>query len=222
MTDAQLEKLLGAISGLKSSGFHWEAVVPVFFSAFFGVCTAFGLEYLKRRRDRAAHATYLAVRVSCIFDQFIIDCDQYVSDAGNDGAYTPHIPRPILAAFPSDLDWKSIPTLLAYQILTFPNDIKAADDSIAFYSEVIAGPPDYSEAVEEKEYRYALLGLEAEKLANKLRSSFAVPKRDDGDRNLVGRLCKSRDEIEAARSKAQADNAALFTSEAFDTARLAK
>jgi len=219
MTDTQLEKLMSAITALKSSGFHWEAVVPVFFSALLAMCVGIWLEYFKSYRDRARHAKYLAVRVTCIFDQFITGCDHFVSDAGNDGEYISRIPKPTLATFPSDLDWKSIPTLLTYEILTFPNAIKAADDSITFYGEVNAGPPDYSEAVEEQEYRYALLGLQAEKLANKLRGSFAVPKRDDGDGNLVERLCKSRDKIEGARREAQAANAAFFNGAPFAPTR---
>ena len=62
-----------------------------------------------------------------------------------------------------------------YKILAFPNEILSANNSITFVGNMIATPPDYEEADEERCYQYASLELTAFNLASKLRKNYALP-----------------------------------------------
>lgn len=166
-----------------------------------GVASSWVKDWLFGRKERSRHAAYLAVRVVCILDEFISGCFDVVCSAGNGDLPLPKVHNPKFPAFPDDLDWKAISPELMYQILTLPTQIKAADSRIEFIDYVVAGPPDYEEAVEEREYQYALLGLKAEHLANRLRDEYTIPRRDDGDWNRIERFRKTQADIEAARRK---------------------
>jgi len=53
LSDAQLQKILASIDGLKhSGGFHWETAIPVFLSASLGMCVGILFESYKRWPDR--------------------------------------------------------------------------------------------------------------------------------------------------------------------------
>jgi hypothetical protein len=53
LTDAQLQRILGAISALNTTaGIHRETVVPVFLSALLAMCVGIALEYFKDYRNR--------------------------------------------------------------------------------------------------------------------------------------------------------------------------
>jgi hypothetical protein len=61
LSDAQIEKILVAIDGLKhSSGIPWQTVIPVFLSSFLGMCVGILLElfrrWLERRKSEAKRA----------------------------------------------------------------------------------------------------------------------------------------------------------------------
>jgi hypothetical protein len=53
LSDAQFEKILVAIDGLKhSSGIEWQTVIPVFLSSFLGMCVGILLELFRRWLER--------------------------------------------------------------------------------------------------------------------------------------------------------------------------
>jgi hypothetical protein len=197
-----------------TDGALW-GVVGTVIGTILGAVLSLGKDWLNQRGERKRHSVYLAVRITCILDTFIAGCVDVVYGAGNGDSHLPEVHNPQFPAFPDDLDWKAITPELMYQILAFPNEIKTADSSISFVNCVIAWPPDYDEAVDERKYQYALLGLKAERLANKLRKTYAIPWRDDGDRNPDACFQKSKGDIEAARGKRDATSAALVLGDAF-------
>lgn len=137
------------------------------------------------RRARASSANYLAIRVVCILDQYIRNCATVVGDDGTDmgqrdqeGCLQVQVPLPDPPSFPTDIDWKSIDSILAYRLLSLPNDIRSADDLIEGANN-IALPPDFDELFEEREKQYSALGLKVNKLAEELRARYQVPSRQE-------------------------------------------
>jgi hypothetical protein len=52
-SDAQFQKVLAFLESMKpNNGIHWETVIPVFLSAFLGMCVAIAIEHYKARRER--------------------------------------------------------------------------------------------------------------------------------------------------------------------------
>lgn len=64
-----------------------------------------------------------------------------------------------------------------YQLLSLPNEAWEAEKAIQNVVEFEAGPPDYEEYFEERQLRYALLGLKAHELASQLRRKYKIPAR---------------------------------------------
>ena len=187
-----------------------SAAIFTLLGTILGAALTWGKDWWLGRNERSRHAAYLAVRVICILDEFMSGCSDVVSGAGNEDLPLPNVHNPTFPPFPDDLDWKTISPALMYQILKFPTEIKAADSRIDFIGDVVASLPDYSEAVEERQYQYALLGLKADDLANRLRATYDIPKRDDSGWNPVEQFRKMQADIEAGRRKHDADSAALF------------
>jgi hypothetical protein len=179
------------------------SVIGAVVGAAIAAGSAFGKDWLFGRKERSRHAVYLAVRVVCTLDEFIFGCSEVVSTLWNDpNAPLPKVHTPKFPGFQDDLDWKSISPDLMYEIISFPNDIKAADNTVEFVDYVISGPPNYEETAEERQYQYALLGLKAGKLADRLRNEYAIPRRNR-DWKPADHFQRARAEIEARRSGSQ-------------------
>ena len=141
-------------------------------------------EALIRKRTRTEHATYLAVRVICILDQYVDKCVAIVGDDGYEnrqGHYHPVERLPVAPDFPADLDWRSIDSDLMYRILTFPNSVRIENSNIHWVGDVVAGPPYYEEAFEARQKGYAKLGLEAIEIVEELRQLFKLPEANRPD-----------------------------------------
>lgn len=144
-------------------------------------------EALIRKRKRQEQATYLAVRVICILDEYVDRCVAVVGDDGSvegrgshraeDGQeyYRPVERLPVAPDFPVDLDWRSIDSGLMYRILTFPNSVREVNDNIQWVSNEFAWPPYYEEVFEARHMGYAKLGLEAIEIIQELRRLFGLP-----------------------------------------------
>lgn len=144
-------------------------------------------EVLIRKRTRLEHATYLAVRIICILDEYVDKCVAVVGDDGSvmgqashqdeDGSehYRPVVPLPTAPEFPSDLDWKSINSTLMYRILTLPNSVRSTNNRIEWASDEEAWPPYYEEVFDSRQKGYAKLGLEAIDIIEHLRSTYKLP-----------------------------------------------
>jgi hypothetical protein len=100
-----------------------------------------------------------------------------------------------------DVEWKSLPAHLMYEVLDFPYKAELAGDSVSAAFEYAATPPDLSEGFEERQLQYACLGLSALKLAAKLRGYVGLAPRDIGEWNPAEYMEKHRADIEAQRKE---------------------
>ena len=189
-----------------------------------GLLVSWIKDSLQRRRLRNEHATYLAVRVICILDEYTDKCVKVAQDNGTvmgqaaerdeNGFeyYIPQVPLPAAPSFPDDVDWKSLDSNLMYRILAFPNLVRSTNDSIDFVAQEIASPPDYDELFEARWDGYANLGLKAIELIGLLRAKYGLPKENPNewnpDWNPKEYLEKKKRDIEVRRAR----NTALFVS----------
>ena len=132
----------------------------------------------KSRKD----LEYLAIRISCMLDTFVSGCSDVAADDGlHQGQYGPDGCRDIQVTPPSfepigvDVEWKSLPTALMYEVLNFPNLVEAANHRISGVFEYAASAPDYEDGFEERQLQYADLGLKASALSAKLRKTGGMP-----------------------------------------------
>jgi hypothetical protein len=180
-------------------------------------------DWLERKKLRNQQATYLAVRVICILDEYTDGCVKVVQDDGtimgqaaerDDNGFEHYVPQvsvPAAPKFPDDVDWKSLDSSLMYQILAFPNLVRSTNDSIDHASDN-AFPPDYDELFEARWEGYASLGLKAIELAGLLRAKYDLPKENPSewnpDWNPKEYFEKKKRDIADRRAK----NSALFIS----------
>lgn len=161
-------------------------------------------EWLASSADSRKHAKYLAVRVVITLDRFVDQCavvsldDGYLEGNRDEATATTEAPSPI--SFPEDVDWRSIDHQLAYDLLSLDNKLHDAQQAINAAADY-ASPPDYDAYYEMRRYRYALLGLEAARLARILRDTHDLPRRAFGEWNPESKLEETRKEIEAEREK---------------------
>lgn len=135
-------------------------------------------EYRRRRKD----FVYLAIRVVSIFDHFVAGCIEVCRDDGlfqgqrdEHGCKVPQADTPKLELSAIDVDWKSLPSSLMYEILNFPSIVDSANSYISSIVDFVAGPPDYEEYFDGRAEKYSELGLHAMELSKKLRKSCDLP-----------------------------------------------
>lgn len=128
------------------------------------------------------NAKYLAIRVVCILDKFIVDCAEVVKDDGlsfgqrtNEGYLSPQVKSPGPPIFPNDVDWTSIDQDLMYKLLSLPSEAEAGDRVIN-HSNEIASPPDFEDWFQERIFHYSRFGLVAYKLIDELCKKYGIKK----------------------------------------------
>jgi hypothetical protein len=175
-------------------------------------------ELYAESRSKRKEAEYLAIRMVCIFESFMEGCASVVGDDGTyhgqtdaDGFSRVQVTPPQLDVNLSDVNWKSLPPELMYEILYFPNHIKDADSFIDSTFEYAANPPDYSEGFEERQYQYSKLGIMASELTAKLRDKYKIPKKHISSWNIVEYMITERDKIKQLRLKREAEHKAMLT-----------
>ena len=104
------------------------------------------------RRDRGKKARYLAVRVVCILDDFIDECQAVKLNADHNlglgideirlGLVDFSVPMPNRLILPDDLDWTSIETIIAYDIFSFINKVAIYDRDVQSIHAGIDDPDD--------------------------------------------------------------------------------
>ena len=159
-----------------------------------------------QRRERAANARYLAIRVVCALDKYIEDCLAVTFDdgysegrpAGKDGYAEAQVTTPVAPIFPSDADWKSINHELMYRLLALPRDVEIADHAIDAAGEHDT-PPDYCDFFEERQYQYAKLGLSAFDITKDIRRIYAIPPLPAAQWSAADRLAEQLKKIEDGR-----------------------
>lgn len=150
------------------------------FAGTSGVLSAlvvYGLGLLDHWRKKGRDAGYLAIRIATALEAYADDCltiigefDIYRQSGGAGGSQSTSLPN--APNFPEDTEgWRSLPTELVADVLSFPNHIRAGQDRISF---------DWANAGEmaawdDCEDECARLGDRAWKLAVRLRTKYGFP-----------------------------------------------
>ncbi len=133
-------------------------------------------------RRRKKDLEILSIHVVCLFDRFVAGCIEVISDDGlsygspdKDGCKVPQVDHPTLDLMSIDVEWKSLPSQLMYEILSFPTLIEDANSYIDAVVEFEANPPDYEEFFYTRTEKFSELGLQAIKLTSVLRERSNLP-----------------------------------------------
>lgn len=134
------------------------------------------------RKKRKEEQVYLSIQMIGLLDRFISKCFDVVYDdglfhgqRGEDGCKRPQVDTPIFEPLSVDVEWKSLPADLMYEILDFPSQIEDADAYISSVWEHCGFAPDYEEVFEARHEKYAELGLKAFDMTSRLRALAGLP-----------------------------------------------
>ena len=145
-------------------------------------------EFFASHTQKRKRAHYSAIRIIGILDEYFQHCVDVAFDDGtamgqpagrtDDGQefYQAQVPLPAAPVYPDDVDWKSLPNDLTYQILNLSNEARDTDRYIDASAEH-AFPPDYQEAFDARQIGYAKIGLEVFSLMAKLRGKYNLPQK---------------------------------------------
>jgi len=144
---------------------------------FAGVCVGAGIawfrDHLAGRDKKKSDAAYLAAIVGGALDTFVSGCSEVVGDSGQvdrDGYSHPRATLPGFDPSKLDVEWRTIPPELLFDIQDLPYQILSAEGAINDAAEYVAMPPDYEEIFEERQYQFAKLGLHCLDIAERLRA----------------------------------------------------
>lgn len=158
----------------------------------------------KNRKD----AEYLSIQVSCELERYVARCAEVVGDNGlcqgqpdEKGYHTSQVEPPKFEPKSFNVEWKSLPANLMYEILDFPYKAEVACQSVSAAFKYTATPPDYWEGFEERQFQYATLGIAASQLATKLCNHVGLPARSVGDWNPVHYMEEKKSAIELQRAE---------------------
>jgi hypothetical protein len=149
-----------------------------------GAFVTIGWDSIQALWTRKKQRVYLAARVICILEDFIVGCTSVVKDDGEpdqDDCLHTQVPLPEINFTSLDVDWKVLPAGLMFEILSLPSkgaEAKRVIDATFFYA---ASPPDNKEGFDERHQQYSELGLIACNLSIKLRSKFKLPQSEYED-----------------------------------------
>lgn len=175
-----------------------------------GIVLGIALTLLKEwwfdKKKEQKEREYLSVRVSCLLDRFAVDSADVTYDDGTyhgqygpDGVAKPQVNLPKIDLESEEVDWKSLPTELMYDVLKFPNKIEAAKKYIDAVAENEYDPPDFPSFFEARQYEYAVLGLEAINLSKRLRLLCKLPEPDEPEWSPFRIMSDKKIEILAER-----------------------
>lgn len=176
-------------------------------SGLVGVIVGAVLPWFRDGWDNKRKARYLAIRIVCILDEFLETCTSVVGDDGlcygrrnADGYLQAQVALPNGLQFPADVDWKSIDHGLMYRILALPSRIEADNRVIAAVGDD-SFPPDFDEVFDERQYRYACLGLDTADLVQTLRRTYGIPPREYGRWDPAQTLRDKKAKIDRTREE---------------------
>ena len=137
------------------------------------------------RRERRRDASYSAIRLICLLEDYANKCADVADDDGyacgrpagqtesGEEVCEAQVATPEPPEYPADLAWRSLDESLMHRILALPNKARSTDRYISSCAEH-AFPPDYSEVFEPRRKGYALLGLQALDIIEQLRRCYSV------------------------------------------------
>ncbi|SDB28295.1 hypothetical protein SAMN03159382_02398 [Pseudomonas sp. NFACC23-1] len=155
-------------------------------------------EALAKRAKESQETSYLGVIVVSHLDRFATGCldvalddgSEYGRPAGERGEYVPVATPPEFLPLSISVDWRLLPKNLMYSILRLPDKQDQLEGSLAAIQEFNYDPPDHGEFFWARQRGYAVLGLQASKLALELRKHAVLPveESDPGDWNRDKKL----------------------------------
>lgn len=173
-------------------------------------------EWWSQRVKDSKDAAFLAVQVVGQLDRFVAGCASVVSDDGlsegrpdEQGYRRTQVTPPKFEPENFKVEWKSLPLELMFGVLDLPYKIGAANHSIEGAYEYQATPPDFEEFFEERQYQYALLGIEAARLSTALRHHAKLPLRVAKEWDPVGYMLQEKSKIEDFRQERALRNLAF-------------
>ncbi|WP_245489215.1 hypothetical protein [Rhizobium ruizarguesonis] len=166
-------------------------------------------EYLTARWKKESEAEVLAFALVSQLDKLISECSYVVDDPLEEdretGEYESTVDTPDIQ-FPESWNWAAFPKKLQYQIRSLPNKIDVANRAVTSNFEYGEGPPYYGDAFQEREIRYAWIGLEACLINDQLAEKYGVPLLERGAwdpaetfKAAIEKVTKQREEAEAMR-----------------------
>lgn len=188
------------------------AFVGVCVGAFLSAALAMIKDYVVERRRAGKDAAYLAAIVGGELDKFVNACSDVVHDEGedDDNGYTHvQVNTPNFTPSMFQVEWRSIPQDIMFQILDLPYQIRAANGRIGDVNHYEDTPPDYSLTFEERQLQFSVLGLHAMEIVKNLRSHTGLTPRASAERwdpssKFRSTIAKAH-ETRAARAKANQD-----------------
>ncbi|MES2918983.1 MAG: hypothetical protein V4729_10255 [Pseudomonadota bacterium] len=174
-----------------------------------GVFLTIVKEWWFQSRKNKKEAEFLAIQIACMLDRFVAGCVAVAGDDGlchgqpdENGYSSIQVDTPKFEPDIAKVEWKSLPASLMHKALSFPNKIEVANNRISAAFEYAATPPDYAEGFEERQLRYAELGIEASGIAKSLRSHIGLPTNAEEEWDPLHHLTKMKAyllELQAAR-----------------------
>lgn len=165
-------------------------------------------EWWFQTRKNKKDAEYLSILVSCELERYAARCAEVVGDDGlhhglpdASGYSSPQVEEPSFDPLGFNVEWKSLPAQLMYEVLDFPYKAELSKNSVSAAFEFAATPPDYSEGFDERRLQYAHLGLSALKLAKNLRGYVGLAQREIGEWNAEEYMERHRIDIESDRKE---------------------
>lgn len=159
-------------------------------------------EWVTAWLKRKSEAEVLAFTLVTEFDRLIAACAEVVDDPCHmdqtTGIWETTVKTPWIE-WPDNWAWSSLPKRLQYRIRSIPNKIYLANRSVSSLWEHGDGPPDYSDAFEERTIRFAWIGVEACWINDTLAKDYGVPLLDRGDWDPEERFRYQINQIEKNR-----------------------
>ena len=192
MLDLKPETIIPAISGL--------------FGVLLGGSLTIAKDWFLSRAAQKKNRNYLSVIVTCALDRFIAGCAEIAADDGlddgqrdSDGYLKPQAPYPSFTPEELSVAWELLSPDLTFAILDLPYKTEIAKQIISSAFEYGDGPPDFSEAFDERHLQFSKLGLEANEIADRLRKGVGLPPRHYDGWNPISLMRDAIENVEATR-----------------------
>lgn len=98
-------------------------------------------EWMSERKEQKKNSEYLAILVSSMLDMYVAGCAEVVSDDGlchgernADGYREIHSTAPSFEPLSVQVEWKSLPSKLMNEVLSFPLEIEAAKSRLRVHT----------------------------------------------------------------------------------------
>ncbi|MDR3053948.1 MAG: hypothetical protein LBU53_00875 [Zoogloeaceae bacterium] len=172
-------------------------------------------EWWFQSRKAKKDAEYASILISYKLERYMFQCEKVVKDDGIGDDEDPNrvdeltrqVKEPTFDPLSLNVEWKSLPAKLVYDIFNFPHKAEIAEQAI-YRAWDVSDPPHELE-FEERQLQYATLGIEASELVHELRKHANLPERSPDDLKSINHMKRRKSDIESERMKKNARNSPL-------------